>query len=139
MQGLSMLFDAIDENSDRKLSATELRALIIGIQFEEIDINNDDVARQLMEEFDTSRDLHIDVEEFITGISRWLCKVKRSATSHASLRDAIVDEMQKTIPEFDLLGHQSDDVVESIKNPKVVDLQSSVDATYGNNYSFCVF
>ncbi|KAJ0054685.1 hypothetical protein Pint_02380 [Pistacia integerrima] len=112
------LFDAIDENSDRKLSATELRALIIGIQFEEIDINNDDAVRQLMEEFDTSRDLHIDVEEFITGISRWLYKVKRSATSHVSLRDAIVDEMQKTIPEFDLLGHQSDDVVESIKNPK---------------------
>lgn len=42
----------------------------------------------------------------------------RFPPGRVSLRDAIFDEMQKTIPEFDLLGDQSDKVVESIKNPK---------------------
>jgi len=62
------LFKTIDQNSDGSLSEAELRALVIGINFEEIDAD-----------FDASRDTRVDMKEFVEGISRWLKKARHSA------------------------------------------------------------
>lgn len=72
------MFDAIDENKDGQLSASELRALIIGIRFEEIDLDQDDAVSKILRDFDTSLDDHIDIEEFITGIGKWLNEATRT-------------------------------------------------------------
>lgn len=66
------LFKAIDTNHDTYLSASELRALIVGIRFDEINLNEDDAAAKLLKDFDTSFDDRIDLEEFIDGIKKWL-------------------------------------------------------------------
>lgn len=73
------LFSTIDEDSDGRLSAKELRALIVGIQFEEIDMNINDAVAQVLKDMDKSEDSFIDVHEFVAGISRWLIKAKHSA------------------------------------------------------------
>jgi hypothetical protein len=71
------LFDNIDENGDGCLSASELKALVIGIRFEEIDFDKDDAVSKLMKDFDTSNDNLINFTEFINGIQKWLDEAMR--------------------------------------------------------------
>lgn len=81
------LFKTIDQNSDGHLSEAELRALVIGINFEELDANTNDAIAKVMKDFDTSRDTRVDVNEFVEGISRWLKQARRSGTSGDSQDD----------------------------------------------------
>ncbi|OMO92397.1 Sodium/calcium exchanger membrane region [Corchorus olitorius] len=90
------LFGTIDENGDGGLSPSELKAFIIGIRFEEIDLDKDDAVTKVMADFDTSRDSLVQEDEFQT---------KR---------------------EHDLLGseEQSDEVVEGVENPKKITIKA---------------
>ncbi|KAH9802378.1 Sodium/calcium exchanger NCL [Citrus sinensis] len=80
---IKKLFDAIDENKDEHLSASELKALIIGIRFEEIDLDQDDAVSKVLSDFDTSNDSHIDIKEFINGIEKWLNEAMQARTGSA--------------------------------------------------------
>lgn len=77
--GYCRLFEKLDVDSNGYLSPAELRALIIGIEIEEVEINMDDAVYKVIEDFDTSRDLKVDSAEFIEGISKWLRRAKRTA------------------------------------------------------------
>ncbi|KAK6259853.1 hypothetical protein SCA6_014327 [Theobroma cacao] len=92
-----MLFMMIDENGDGLLSPAELRALVLGIQFEEIDMDIEDAVDKVLKEFDTSCDSFIDIDEFIKGISKWL--------------------NEQTRKEHRLLGGQSGHFGKTVKNP----------------------
>lgn len=70
------LFRNIDENGDGYLSAAELRALVMGIHFEELDLDKDDAVAKIMKDFDTSNDFQLDIHEFVGGISKWLNRAK---------------------------------------------------------------
>lgn len=72
------MFETIDENQDHHLSSAELKALIIGIHFEEIDLDHDDAVSKLLKDFDTSNDGHIQLEEFERGITKWLNEARQS-------------------------------------------------------------
>ena len=74
------VFHIIDTNHDRHISDSELRAFIIGIQFEEFDLDHNAVVNKIRNYFDTSGNSCIDEVEFVTGISRWL--------NQAAARDA---------------------------------------------------
>ncbi|KAK9150441.1 hypothetical protein Syun_008750 [Stephania yunnanensis] len=93
-----MLFKTIDLNDDRQLSASELSALMIGIRFDEIDLDRDDAVQ------------------------------KRSLAStslpgpHSS---KFIDHFHlQTKQEHNLLGEQSDEVVENIDNPKWISIKA---------------
>ena len=73
------LFSAIDVNHDEQISESELRALIVGINFDEIDLDQNDAVNKIMKYFDTSGNYSIDKEEFVDGISRWLNKIIKTA------------------------------------------------------------
>ncbi|MCI58806.1 sodium/calcium exchanger family protein, partial [Trifolium medium] len=75
---LYRLFATIDENKDGHLTHGEMTALVVGIQFEEIDLEHDDAVRRIMADFDTSRNQLIDEEEFVNGVCRWLQAARRS-------------------------------------------------------------
>lgn len=77
------LFSKIDENGDGQLSHGELRALIVGIEFEELDLDHDDAVAKIIDDFDTSRDSLVDEEEFFNGINRWLDKAKGTRRASA--------------------------------------------------------
>ncbi|MFZ8469363.1 EF-hand domain-containing protein, partial [Staphylococcus aureus] len=64
---IQKLFRAIDENNDGYLSASELRALILGISFDEINLNEDAAVEKVMKDFDKSCDARVDLSEFING------------------------------------------------------------------------
>ena len=73
------MFVTIDENNDGLLSASELKSLLIGIRFDEIDLDKDDAVAKVIKDFDTSLDSKVDFEEFFSGISKWLLEAKRAA------------------------------------------------------------
>ncbi|KAK9266269.1 hypothetical protein L1049_025346 [Liquidambar formosana] len=125
-EAIKKLFTRIDLDKDEKLSTAELRAVIIGIQFEEIGLDENDALEKVMKEFDTSNNDFVEVEEFVEGISKWLNEAKRSgavrgAGTHAI--KALSDFLLHTKREHDLLGDQilkdqSDEVVEGVENPR---------------------
>lgn len=80
IQIIEKLFDKLDENSDNFISKNELTALIIGIQFDKMDLDSDDATEKVMKEFDTSGDNRIDRNEFIEGFKKWLHVAKKSST-----------------------------------------------------------
>ncbi|KAF5744108.1 hypothetical protein HS088_TW08G00701 [Tripterygium wilfordii] len=75
---IKKLFRALDRNSDGNLSTAELRALIVGIQFDETVMDIDNTVEELLKEFDKSRNSLVDEDEFVYGISGWLNEAKRS-------------------------------------------------------------
>lgn len=97
------LFQRIDENGDGYLSASELRALVIGIRFEDIDFDKDDAVEKLMNEFDTSKDLRVDVGEFVAGVSKWLNEAKR-LEDIASAVDRPVSRSLKLFSDFRMVS-----------------------------------
>lgn len=116
---LAKLFTTIDTNGDGSLSVGELRALIIGIEFEKIDLDKNEAVDKIMRDFDTSNNNSIDLEEFIKGISKWLAEARIAAGDPGPNSNKFLDEYhQKTKREHDLLGDQSDEVVEGIDSPR---------------------
>ncbi|KAM3748293.1 hypothetical protein ACB098_05G097500 [Castanea mollissima] len=75
------LFHKIDKNNNNHISPNELRALILGIQIEEVGLNEDDYEAMVMEEFDIPGDSHITETEFIKGLSKWINKAQHPANN----------------------------------------------------------
>eukprot|EP00261_Vitis_vinifera_P037654 XP_019078897.1 PREDICTED: uncharacterized protein LOC100245468 [Vitis vinifera] len=115
------LFAMIGENSDQLLSASELRALITGIQIKDKDSAINDAVGEVMRDFDSCGDSNINIDAFIKGISSWLAKAKHSAicSSDYDLKTRLVVDHFNLAKnkEQKLLGVQSDEVAK-IENPK---------------------
>ncbi|BFG29105.1 hypothetical protein CerSpe_153790 [Prunus speciosa] len=129
---IEKLFNTIDQDGDRFLSYSELSALIVGIRFDEIELNKNDAVDKVMKDFDTSRDSKISVEEFKVGVSKWLNKAKRAGDAnsdpgHRSMK-FLSDFHSRTKQEHALLGagDQSDEVVEGAENPKWTSLKAGL-------------
>lgn len=75
------LFKAIDENEDGYLSRAELKALVVGIRLEEINLHENDAIEKLMKDFDTSHDHRVEMSEFIAGVTKWLTEARGSEAS----------------------------------------------------------
>ncbi|KAG0495898.1 hypothetical protein HPP92_000589 [Vanilla planifolia] len=118
---IEKLYYKIDLDEDKIISRAELRAFIIGVQFEEIDLDKDDAIDKVMAEFDTSGNDIIEKEEFIEGISRWIKEAKHTVKDSGSYSKKFVHDFHmKTKEDHDLLLDQSDEVVEEIENPTKV-------------------
>ncbi|CAM8995295.1 unnamed protein product [Rhodiola kirilowii] len=134
LEVIEKLFEAIDENKDGYLSAAELKALIIGIQFEQIDLDKNDAVAKVLSDFDTSNNLHIEKDEFIRGVSKWLNEAKRAGApsqSGAHTQKFLSDFHVQTKREHDLLGNQSmgeqsDEVVEGVENARSVSIKAGL-------------
>lgn len=95
------MFATIDENQDGSLTHNELRALVIGIQFEEIDLDHDDAVKRIMNDFDTSGNELVDRDEFVNGVSRWL---RRALRTRVASGDAGQHTM-KFLSDFHTVGY----------------------------------
>ncbi|KAJ4980357.1 hypothetical protein NE237_031194 [Protea cynaroides] len=122
------LFNSIDLDSDQCLSASELRALLIGIQFDEVDLDKDDAVEKLLSDFDTSHDRRVDEEEFVKGISRWINVAKRNVVPSGDPGPHTIkfinDFHQETKKEHYLLGDTSDEAVEAVENPRWISIKA---------------
>ncbi|XP_039034607.1 sodium/calcium exchanger NCL1-like [Hibiscus syriacus] len=71
---IKRLFHKIDKKNNSFISSAELGAFILGIQMEEMGLDEEDFQNKIMQEFDTSGDSNIKGTEFVRGISNWLNK-----------------------------------------------------------------
>ncbi|KAJ9538515.1 hypothetical protein OSB04_031248 [Centaurea solstitialis] len=122
---LYKLFSSVDKNGDKHLSHSELQALVVGMQLNDINLNEDDAVIKLMRDFDTSGDDEIDFEEFVTGISQWLEEARSAKTESAiaspDTTKYIHDYYEETKREHYLLGDEGggdDDEGHSLDNPR---------------------
>ncbi|KAG5546164.1 hypothetical protein RHGRI_018366 [Rhododendron griersonianum] len=121
------LFHAIDADGDDHISYAELKAMIIGIQFDEINLDEADATDKVMKDFDMSRDTKLDFQEFIAGISRWLDEARHSVASSNGGSNTVKyldDFHEQTKREHYLLGDQSDEVVEGVENLKKITIKA---------------
>ncbi|PSR96389.1 Vacuolar cation/proton exchanger like [Actinidia chinensis var. chinensis] len=126
---IEKLFNKIDGNGDGYISDTEMRALIVGIRFDEIHLDENEVMKKVMTEFDTSSDSRIDLPEFIAGITKWLEEAKRSGAASVEAGSTTIKHLDnfhlQTKREHDLLGDQSDEIVEEVENPKWTSIKAA--------------
>ncbi|CAN4104219.1 unnamed protein product [Withania somnifera] len=127
---IEKLFNAIDTNGDGHLSHAELRALVVGIRLEEINLEEDDAIVKVLKEFDTSHDDQVSLQEFIDGVEKWLYVARDSnGTSKAGYNTIkYIDNFhEETRREHSLLGEdQSDEIVGSVENPRKVVIKAAL-------------
>ncbi|CAL5393519.1 unnamed protein product [Camellia sinensis] len=130
------LFHTIDGDKDGFISEPELKALILGMRLDEINFDQDDAVRKVMNDFDTSNDYKIDLREFTDGISKWLDEAMQAGAPSREAGTATMkyldDFHKQTKREHYLLGDQSgdqsvdqsDEVLEGVENPKWTSLKA---------------
>lgn len=91
------LFHKIDMDESSSLSRAELHALIIGINFEEVDFDRMDAVEKVMDDFDTSRNDVVEEEEFVQGMKKWLNEAKRSVPTGGAFSSKFIHEYHAVI------------------------------------------
>lgn len=81
------LFKRVDENGDGRLSQSELKALVVGISLDEVNLDETDVVEKIMKDFDTSNDGEVDLDEFIAGVDKWFDEFFGSRVCPESMTD----------------------------------------------------
>ncbi|OMO99377.1 Calcium-binding EF-hand, partial [Corchorus capsularis] len=114
---IEKLFMMIDQNGDGRLSPAELRALVLGIRFDEIDMDIEDAVENVMKEFDTSQDSFVDMDEFVRGIRKWLNEARRLSEGQQGASIHLHHFHEETRKEHHLLGGQGGHFGETVKNP----------------------
>ncbi|KAL3736155.1 hypothetical protein ACJRO7_025151 [Eucalyptus globulus] len=125
------VFKSIDTDNDGQLTASELKAFVIGIHFEEIDLDASDAVDKIMAAFDTSRDNFLSKEEFGKGIKEWVKKAVRLGKG-SSLKNVVgtmkfIDQagyQAKKEHEQLLEGEQSNAMAEVVENVKMTSLKA---------------
>uniref|UniRef100_A0A453QPI1 EF-hand domain-containing protein n=2 Tax=Aegilops tauschii subsp. strangulata TaxID=200361 RepID=A0A453QPI1_AEGTS len=111
------LFYKIDNDDNHDLSRAELHALIIGINFEELDFDKNDAVDKIMDDFDTSGNDTIDEGEFVEGMKIWLNEAKRKVQASGAYTNKFINDYhERTREEHDQLA-VSDEEVEPVENP----------------------
>ncbi|XP_020251410.1 uncharacterized protein LOC109828852 [Asparagus officinalis] len=122
---IKKLFRKIDLDSSQALSRAELRAFIIGVQFDEIDLDRDDAVNKVMDEFDTSGNENVDEAEFINGISRWIKEAKHTVGASGVYSKKFMHDFHKrTKDEHNMLIEKSDETVETVENPTWISVKA---------------
>ncbi|XP_024980650.1 sodium/calcium exchanger NCL-like [Cynara cardunculus var. scolymus] len=127
---LVKLFNSIDANQDGSLSIPELRALVVGMQLYEINMNEEDAVTKVMKDFDTSENNEVEFDEFVNGIGRWLQEAKgfkRTTTVAGSDSLKYVhDYYEETKKEHALLGDQSheEEEEEGVDDPRTTTIKA---------------
>ncbi|CAD6240398.1 unnamed protein product [Miscanthus lutarioriparius] len=111
------LFHKIDMDESRSLSRAELHALIVGINFDEVEFDRTDAVDKVMADFDTSRNDIVEEEEFVQGMKKWLNEAKRNMPVGGAFSSKFNEYHERTRQEHDQLIDRSDEAVESVENP----------------------
>ncbi|KAF7100339.1 hypothetical protein CFC21_101867 [Triticum aestivum] len=115
---IEKLFHKIDLDNDGRIGRGELQAFIVGVNFEDIELDSNLAADQVMADFDRSRNSSIEKGEFVDGVLRWLEEAKRVVAGSGAYSKKFMDDFHITTGEEHnalLDKHEEDD--ESIENP----------------------
>lgn len=91
------LFRKIDMDESGTLSRAELHALIVGINFGELDFDRMDAVNKVMDDFDTSRNDFVEEQEFLYGMKKWLNEAKRKVAAGGAFSHKFIDDFHEVI------------------------------------------
>lgn len=115
---IEKLFHKIDLDNDGSIERGELQAFIVGVNFEDIDLDSNLAADQVMADFDRSHNNFIEKGEFIDGVLRWLEEAKRAVASSGVYSKKFMDDFHTTTrDEHTALLDKDEEDGESIENP----------------------
>ncbi|XP_019192913.1 PREDICTED: uncharacterized protein LOC109187223 [Ipomoea nil] len=121
---LQKLFKRVDANGDGHLSQSELKALVVGITLDGVNLDENDAVEKVMKDFDTSNDGKVDFEEFVAGVDKWLDEFYGPRVCPESISD-FEHFQEQTKREHYLLGDQSDEATEGAENPKWTSIKAA--------------
>ncbi|KAF3326862.1 Sodium/calcium exchanger protein [Carex littledalei] len=115
------LFRKIDLDKNGLLSRKELRAFIIGMSLKELDLDSDEALDEavdkVIDEFDSSGDNELNVDEFTGGICKYLGEAKDGVPKSGADSSKFIHEFHsKAGAEHKQVAEGSDEVVESVEN-----------------------
>ncbi|KAM7277885.1 hypothetical protein ACFE04_005019 [Oxalis oulophora] len=132
---IKKLFTTIDTNGDGCLSAGELKALIIGIQFEQIDLDKDDAVQNIMRDFDITNDGRVEEGEFVNGITKWLIEARQAggaSSADPGRTQKYIDYFHRqTKREHELLGENGEEEGGGVENPRHVTFKAAMMLLFG--------
>ncbi|XP_051194193.1 sodium/calcium exchanger NCL2 [Lolium perenne] len=115
---IEKLFHKIDLDNDGSIERGELQAFIVGVNFEDIDLDSNLAADQVMADFDRSHNNFIEKGEFIDGVLRWLEEAKRAVAFSGVYSKKFMDDFHTTTrDEHTALLDKDEEDGESIENP----------------------
>ncbi|XP_044473205.1 sodium/calcium exchanger NCL-like [Mangifera indica] len=118
---LKKLFGLIDDNKDGQLSVSEVKALIMGINFEGIKLCQDDLDKLLIGTA-TNRDNQIDSDGFIECTEKWLNAVHQGNRGHdPGFQNEFCEKTQR---ELDFLGVE-EETFEAVANRRLTRLKAA--------------
>ncbi|XP_030928543.1 sodium/calcium exchanger NCL-like isoform X1 [Quercus lobata] len=128
---IEKLFSSIDVDNNGHISDSELRALMVGINFDKIFLDQNDAVNKIMKDFDTSGNSTIEYHEFLGGISRWLKKTVQAAARNPGSETKIFEDFlifEETKREQDLLDvrNHSEEVVEGVESSKWTTIRAAL-------------
>ncbi|KAF9589309.1 hypothetical protein IFM89_022636 [Coptis chinensis] len=110
------MFKKFDQNNDKYVTAAELKGLMLGIQFQEEGVNTENFAEMVFNKINFSGDGHVDEEEFVRGISKWLSDSRKSSSKKIRRQWHLQnDSSEEAGEEQPLLMNQETEKTDSVK------------------------
>lgn len=114
---IEKLFHKIDLDNDGRIERGEIQAFIVGVQFEDIDLDSNLAADQVMADFDRSQNSFIEKGEFVDGVLRWLEEAKRAVVASGAYSKKFMEDFHATArDEHAALLNKDEEDGEAIEN-----------------------
>ncbi|CAA0816020.1 Transcription factor TCP4 [Striga hermonthica] len=120
---IKRLFEEKDQDGDNTISFSELKDFLQEIKNQKLQSDKDNTTLEIMREFDINDDDKITMDEFVSGMTKWLDDTKNtinkkyhSVKSLKGLYQILKPWMQKKREEREMMKHLVPDILEHIQN-----------------------
>ncbi|XP_049391640.1 sodium/calcium exchanger NCL1-like [Solanum stenotomum] len=82
IESIKRLFHKLDDDHNSYLIPSELEKLTENVKFRQARLNHKTSVKEIMKDFDQNDDHMIDENEFLRGVTYWLCNAKQTIKEH---------------------------------------------------------
>ncbi|KAI4321828.1 hypothetical protein MLD38_035162 [Melastoma candidum] len=118
VEAIRRLFEEIDQDNDDAISLTELKELLVEVNFKHTHVSREEAVEEVMREFDVDGNRSISKEEFVQGFSNWLQQAKHE-TGEQSRRDLLQPIIQNKREERKLKQQFVFEILRRVKSKSV--------------------
>uniref|UniRef100_A0A7N2M9E9 EF-hand domain-containing protein n=1 Tax=Quercus lobata TaxID=97700 RepID=A0A7N2M9E9_QUELO len=94
VNAIKRLFEEVDQDGDNIISPSDLRELLLEINFTGTSIDKEKEIGKVMKEFDLDGDQKITMDEFVTGFTKWLDETEHAIDKQYFSKKSLKDVYQ---------------------------------------------